>query len=140
MRVPTPGAIRDTCLCLAVRKAARGIARRYDDAFRPFGITSGQFSILAALAPERPIGMSALADALGMDRTTLTAALKPLAREGLVAARTGDRDRRMRRYALTEQGRAVFAEATAVWSRLQDELGAQSPEMGALRRQLASLG
>ncbi len=76
--------IRDHCLCLHAQRAARALARRFDRAFRPFGLTNGQFSLLMALNRPEPPAMGAVADLLAMDRTTLTAALKPLERRGLV--------------------------------------------------------
>ena len=86
--------VRDRCLCLHVQRAARVLARRFDDALRPFGVTNGQFSLLMSL--NRPDGprISDLVDLLGMDRTTLTAALKPLERKGLVTAQADKADRR----------------------------------------------
>src|SRR5258708_10385604 len=69
--------VRDTCLCLHVQRAARKIARRFDEALRPVGLTNGQFSLLMSLnRPESP-GMAAVAALLAMDCTTLTAAPKP---------------------------------------------------------------
>src|SRR5438128_9506101 len=76
--------VRDTCLCLHVQRAARALARRFDEALRPLGLTNGQFSVLMSLNRPKPPGMGPVADLLAMDRTTLTAALKPLERHGLV--------------------------------------------------------
>ncbi|MGC2529450.1 MAG: MarR family winged helix-turn-helix transcriptional regulator, partial [Candidatus Acidiferrum sp.] len=69
--------VRDCCLCLHVQRAARALARRFDDALRPVGLTNGQFSLLMSLNRPKPPGMTAVASFLAMDRTTLTAALKP---------------------------------------------------------------
>ena len=68
----------------ARQRAARALARRFDAAFRPLGLTSGQFSLLMSLNRPEPPTMGAVAALLAMDRTTLTAALKPLERRGLV--------------------------------------------------------
>src|SRR5689334_11458821 len=76
--------VRDTCLCLHLQRAARAIARRFDEALRPAGLTNGQFSLLMSLNRPEPPTISSVAHLLAMDRTTLTAALKPLARHGLV--------------------------------------------------------
>ena len=47
--------VRDTCLCLHLQRAARVVARKFDDVFRPLGITQGQFSLLMSLnRPEPP--------------------------------------------------------------------------------------
>src|ERR1700724_572810 len=76
--------VRDCCLCLHVQRAARALARRFDEALRPLGLTNGQFSLLMSLNRPQPAGIASVASLLAMDRTTLTAALKPLTRRGLV--------------------------------------------------------
>src|ERR671933_2323956 len=88
--------VRDTCLCLHVQRAARALARRFDEALRPVGLTNGQFSLLMALNRPEPAAMGPVARLLAMDRTTLTAALKPLERDGLVAIGADPTDRRGR--------------------------------------------
>src|SRR6202046_2373882 len=86
--------VRDTCLCLHVQRAARALARRFDVALRPVGLTNGQFSLLMSLNRPSPPAMGSVASLLAMDRTTLTAALKPLERRGLVKVTTDRLDRR----------------------------------------------
>src|SRR5579863_7425366 len=100
-------AVRDTCLCLHLQRAARAVARHFDEAFRPLGLTSGQFSLLMALNRAEPPTIGRVAALLAMDRTTLTAALKPLERRGLVEITIDAVDRRSRRLVLTAAGRAV---------------------------------
>ncbi len=86
--------VRDTCLCLHAQRAARALARRFDVALTPVGITSGQFSLLMSLnRPEPPI-LGSVAALLAMDRTTLTANLKPLERRHLVETVAHPTDRR----------------------------------------------
>src|SRR3954468_3876995 len=76
--------VRYTCLCLHVQRAARALARRFDESLRPLGLSNGQFSLMMSLnRPELP-SIGAVAALLAMDRTTLTAALTPLERRGLV--------------------------------------------------------
>src|SRR5258708_20530473 len=75
--------VRDCCLCLHVQRAARALARRFDEVLRPFGLTNGQFSLLMSLNRPEPPPMGPVASLLAMDRTTLTAALQPLDRPGL---------------------------------------------------------
>ncbi len=107
------------CVCLAVRRAARQVARRYDDAFRPLGITSGQFSILSALLRDETVPLGALADFLGMDRTTLNRNLKPLEDDRLVATTASREDRRVRGLVLTSKGRALLDRAIPIWRAAQ---------------------
>jgi DNA-binding MarR family transcriptional regulator len=109
--------IRDCCLCLHVQRAARGLARRFDNALRPIGLTNGQFSILVSLnRPEAP-EMGSVASLLAMDRTTLTAALKPLRRRGLVRVKADPSDRRCRRMTLTVKGRRLLTRAVPIWKK-----------------------
>jgi DNA-binding MarR family transcriptional regulator len=107
--------VRDHCLCLFVQRAARALARRFDNAFRPLGLTHGQFSLLMSLNRPHPPVMREVAALLGMDRTTLTAALKSLERRRLVEVRADEADRRSRRLVLTAAGRALLAAAYPVW-------------------------
>ncbi|AWK86184.1 MarR family winged helix-turn-helix transcriptional regulator [Azospirillum thermophilum] len=116
--------VRDACLCLHVQRAARALARRFDEAFRPFDLTNGQFSLMMALNRPEPPTIGAVAPLLAMDRTTLTAALKPLQRRGLVEALANPRDRRERRMALTPAGHALLLQALPVWRQTHAEIEA----------------
>jgi DNA-binding MarR family transcriptional regulator len=111
--------VRDACFCLNVQRAARALARRYDDALRPVGLTNGQFSLMMALNRPEPASIGVVAELLGMDRTTLTANLKPLERRRLVKVTIDAADRRSRRMTLTRAGRALLAEAMPIWRRMQ---------------------
>ncbi|MEG3151820.1 MarR family transcriptional regulator [Sphingomonas sp. ZT3P38] len=114
--------MRDHCLCLAAQRAARALSRRFDDVFRAFGITSGQFSLLNALNRPEPPSLGSVAELLAMDRTSLTANLKPLQRDGLVAVEADSSDRRIKRLALTGAGQRVLAEAMPIWTKVHGEI------------------
>lgn len=130
--------VRDTCLCLHVQRAARALARLFDDALRPVGLTNGQFSLLMSLNRPEPPPMGPVASLLAMDQTTLTAALKPLQRKGLVDVVPNPRDRRARLLRLTDDGRAVLQKALPIWESTHAALEAKMPEGNAdgLRRDL----
>jgi DNA-binding MarR family transcriptional regulator len=114
--------VRDTCLCLHVQRAARALARRFDEALRPLGLTNGQFSLLMSLNRPEPASMGSVAALLAMDRTTLTAALKPLERRGLVEIKADPADRRSRRVTLTPAGRTLLTRAVPIWERVHGEV------------------
>lgn len=124
--------VRDHCLCLHVRRAARALARRFDDALRPLGLTNGQFSLMMSLNRPHPPRIGEVSELLAMDRTTLTANLKPLERRGLVAVVADEKDKRSRRLTLTDDGRALLAKAVPVWTQTEAEteamLGRSSPD------------
>lgn len=109
--------VRDACLCLSFQRAARALARRFDEAFRPLGLTNGQFSLLMSLNRPEPPTMGSVAALLALDRTTLTAALKPLERRGLVRTAPDGKDKRARRLSLTDAGRELLAAAYPIWER-----------------------
>ncbi|MBI1407505.1 MAG: winged helix DNA-binding protein [Caulobacter sp.] len=133
--------IRDHCLCLHAQRAARVLGRRFDDALRPVGLTNTQFSLLNALNRPAPATIGDVARLLGADRTTLTAALKPLARDGLTTAEVDQKDSRARRIALTPAGHARLAAALPIWTAehaaLEAELAEGHPDQ--LRQGLGAL-
>ena len=131
--------VRDTCLCLAAQRAARALARRFDDAFRPLDLTNGQFSLLMALNRPKPPAIGALAEFLAMDRTTLTAALKPLERRGLVRIAVDPDDRRGRLLGLTAKGRKLLARALPIWREHHAALDKDVKTQPSLRQDLAGL-
>ena len=109
--------VRDTCLCLHLQRAARAVARRFDAALRPLSLTNGQFSLLMSLNREEPPSIGSVSALLVMDRTTLTANLKPLERRGLVKVTIDDGDKRTRRLKLTPAGRALLVAAVPIWKQ-----------------------
>ena len=120
--------VRDACLCLYVQRAARALARRFDDALRPIGLTNGQFSLMMSLNRPEPPDMGSVASLLGMDRTTLTAAVKPLERRGLLKIKVDPVDRRSRIMTLTQKGRRLLARAVPLWRRTHVAVEALLPD------------
>ncbi len=114
--------VRDACLCLHVQRAARALARRFDEVFRPFDLTHGQFSLLMSLNRPEPPSIGSIATLLAMDRTTLTAALKPLERRRLVKVSVDKEDKRSRKLTITPPGRALLAKAFPVWVQTHTEI------------------
>jgi DNA-binding MarR family transcriptional regulator len=114
--------VRDTCLCLHLQRAARAVARRFDTALRPLGLTSGQFSLLMSLNRPEPASIGNVSTLLAMDRTTLTANLKPLERRGLLTVTADDADKRTRRLTLTLAGQALLGAAVPAWRRTHADI------------------
>ena len=133
--------VRDACLCLHTQRAARVLARRFDAALRPAGLTNEQFSLLMALNRPQPPQIGELATLLGADRTTLTAALKPLVRQNLAEVQPDADDGRVRRAALTPDGHARLATALPYWTETHAEIEAELADADPvrLRRDLTSL-
>jgi DNA-binding MarR family transcriptional regulator len=113
--------VRDTCICYNLQRAARHYARRHDEALRPAGLTNGQFAAMMMLLRPYPPTITALAGEMVMDRTTLTALIKPLQRRRLVKASIDADDRRQRRLTLTGEGRRALEQALPLWQSARQE-------------------
>jgi DNA-binding MarR family transcriptional regulator len=109
------------CLCLASRRTARAITRRFDAALRPFGIKATQFTLLATLELKGPQPVGALAAFIGAERTTLTRNLAVAEGQSLVTIRPGA-DARARIVCIAARGRQVLRRTFPVWRRTQNEL------------------
>jgi DNA-binding MarR family transcriptional regulator len=133
--------VRDACLCLHVQRAARALARRFDEALRPLDLTSGQFSLLVSLNRPEPPTIKSVAALLALDRTTLTANLKPLERRGLLKIATDKEDKRSRRLMVTAAGRALLRKAFPIWkaTHVETESLIRHGNADQLRKALISL-
>lgn len=129
------------CICTHLRRAARGVSRHYDEALAGFGVNVAQFSLLRHLQRlDRP-SITALAEAMGLERSTLGRNLRVLQADGLVALGDGD-DQRNRVVLLTEAGKQLLHVAHPAWEQAQkalvERLGVgQRDELVRLLEQLA---
>lgn len=108
------------CVSFRLRRAARMVAKRYDDALRPVGLRNTQFSVLGALAYLGETGIGELAVQMATDGTTLTRNLDVLVRRGLIENVPAE-DGRVRRVRLTPVGRETLEEALPLWRTAQNE-------------------
>ena len=129
------------CNCFAARQAARRITRLYERHLSQAGLTTAQFSILVLVDEKGDAGMTELAQALAMDRTTLLRALKPLQRERLLATRPSAGDARQLALSLSPAGRQKLKQGARLWRQAQGEFEARvGPERAAhLRHELLAL-
>ncbi len=129
--------VRDRCLCLHLQRAGRVVARMFDEALRPLDLTNGQFSILNAINRPKPPRLAELARFLGMDHSTMTAAVKPLERRGLMMVKVDTEDRRSRLASLTAAGHELLVKAVPIWRATHDrldELAGENISLGALNK------
>lgn len=119
----TPPELLETaqCLCLASRRAARSITRKFDHALRPMGLRATQFTLLGALALKGPQPIGALAELMGVDRTTLSRNLAVAEKKSLVMVRTGE-DARSHLASITPAGKRALTRAFKAWRKTQTEL------------------
>ncbi len=109
------------CACANLRKAVRPVSQLSDDAFRPIGLRATQFGLLGATGMLGPLTINRLAEAIVMDRTTLTRNLRPLEKQGLLGIRSG-KDRREREVSITRRGQVVLAKGYPLWKKAQGKV------------------
>jgi DNA-binding MarR family transcriptional regulator len=109
------------CACGRLRRAARALTQRYDDAMAPADLRVTQFSLLRSLSRFGPARISDLAERQLLDRTALSRNLDPLLERGWVAVTPG-RDARTREVALTTKGGAALRRAEPYWKRAQEDV------------------
>ncbi|MEZ5561120.1 MAG: MarR family transcriptional regulator [Pseudomonadales bacterium] len=107
------------CVSNNLHKTARAVTRIYAEEMRPAGLARSQFAILNVLETAGPQAISALAEHLFMDRTTLTRNLKPLRSAGLISRQTSTTDARVALIAITPEGRRKVRQARRYWRRAQ---------------------
>ena len=112
------------CLCLASRRAARMLTRAYDRELRRYDIRATQFTVLVMLLLRGPTAIGELADALGMERTTLTRNLGVLEGRGWIELRPGEADARVRIAKVTRSGSRRVEEAFPAWRTAQAKAAA----------------
>ena len=116
-----PDAVLDVCLCHSVRRAARALSRLYDAALAPYGLKSGQFTLLTAIAALGPVSVSRLGEIMRMDASTLSRNLKPLRAAGYLHA-DGASGRRAGQMELTSAGSKLLADSLPAWQAIQSEV------------------
>src|SRR5262245_20644694 len=118
---PTRNELLADCACFDLRKATRAVSRMYDDFLRDAGVNVTQFSQLRLIGAAQEISASTLGRHMVMDRTSVTRALAPLERDGLISSRRGA-DKRIRVVSLTKKGRKLLEDAEPKWRRAQETL------------------
>ena len=118
-------------------RAAQQCRSYFDALVEPLGIHGRHFGVLAVLGEGKPMSQVEMGERLGIDRNTMVLLLDDLEGRGLVTRRRDPRDRRAHLVSLTDTGRDVLAESTALAQRTNDEVFA--PLSVAERAQLHSL-
>jgi DNA-binding MarR family transcriptional regulator len=109
------------CACFDLRKTTRAVSRMYDGFLRDKGLNITQFSLLRLIRNEKELSISTLGRYMAMDRTSITRALAPLERDGLIDSRPGA-DKRIRIVSVTSKGRRLIENAAPEWHKAQQAL------------------
>ena len=109
----------ENCPCFRARAAARRITRDYDEALKGIGLKSTQFTLLAIIKGKEPSSITAMADKLAMERTSLIRTLELMASRGLIEL-AAEGYRRERKVSITEQGEQMLEKALPLWKQMQN--------------------
>ncbi|SHN00907.1 MarR family winged helix-turn-helix transcriptional regulator [Phytopseudomonas punonensis] len=128
------------CLCTRLRRASRGVSKLYDDALSGVGLNVAQYSLLRHLQRLNQPSITDLAQAMGLERSTLGRNLRVLEGRNLVMLQDGA-DQRNRLVAMTEAGEQLVSDALDAWQGVQVQLKqrVQTHHLQALDELLASL-
>jgi DNA-binding MarR family transcriptional regulator len=126
--MPSPSSLKaeplSGCTCSKLRRLSRRITAVYDRALSAAGIRVTQYSLLAQVRRLQGVSMSQMAEALDMDRTTLTRNLKPLIQAQWIEVVPSEQDARIRAVRITPAGEAQWQAARVHWRRAQGEINA----------------
>lgn len=103
----------------------------------PVGLTPGQFGAMAIIAANPGLKQIELGGALGVDRSTIVAAVDKLEKRGLVERRAVPHDRRAHALTLTAEGQRVYRKALGLVERHETKIA--SGLTAAERAQLLAL-
>ena len=108
------------CASFNFRRTARAVTQLYDLALQKSGLRSTQFAILVGLRKTQPVSISALAEVLTIDQTTLTRSLRLLEKERLITI--SERSTMRQRFlAVTPKGERALARCLPLWRKAHKE-------------------
>jgi MarR family transcriptional regulator, organic hydroperoxide resistance regulator len=128
---------RQVCFALAV--AARNVIAVYRPLLEPMGLTHPQYLVMLALWGRSPLSVKELSGLLQLDPGTLSPLLKRLEAGGLVRRGRDSDDERVLAVTLTDEGRALRAEAEKIPPTIVDRLGMEISELEDLHTALTRL-
>src|SRR5712671_664269 len=121
MKANTRNELLAECACFDLRNATRAVSRMYEDFLRDEGLNGTRFSLLSLIRAGKELSVSTLGREMALDRTSITRALAPLERDGLIHSRPGA-DKRIRIVSVTNKGRKLVEDAEPKWCQAQEAL------------------
>jgi len=107
-----------SCTCAHLRRVSRAFTKAYENALKPSGISSSQFTILNILLEKGPLSINELAASMDIDRTTLSRNLAPMQRDELLTVES-EEDLRRKVVSISNLGRAKLDNALPLWQSAQ---------------------
>ncbi len=115
----------ETCAGWNLRRAARRITQFLEERMMASGVSFSQFGLMAEIASADDDTVSAIAERMGLDQSTLSRTLRTLEAEGLLEIAAVESDQRKRMVWLTEKGARKLEAALAIWREAHAKLARQ---------------
>lgn len=129
----------DRQVCFALAVANRAVLGVYRPILEPLGLTHPQYLVMLALWEQSPRSVKDIGHALQLDSPTLSPLLKRLQTAGLITRERSKDDERQLDISLTEQGRALRAEAEKIPPTIMARLGVSEAQLEALHTALTHI-
>ncbi len=124
-------------VCFALVTAARNVVSIYRPVLEPLGLTHPQYLVMLALWERSPRALGELAADLALEPATLSPLVKRLEAQGRVHRSRRRSDERVLEVDLTEEGRALRAQALSVPEQIMARVGMDAEALAHLRDALA---
>jgi len=137
---PTPPLLKlDVQLCFTLYSTMLGINKVYRKHLQGLDLTYPQYLVMLVLWERDGLNVSEICERLFLETTTLTPLLKRLEGRGLIHRRRSAADERQVIVTLSDEGRALRAQAEPIPGCLATAMDCSLDEIGALRDQLLAL-
>ncbi len=129
----------DSQLCFSIYSASIAIHRVYKPMLDALGITYTQYLVLSALWETDALTITAIADRLALEPSTITPAVKRLESAGFVTRQRSTSDERQVQVHLTPKGSNLHPKTGCLTDTLLSRSGLTVPEMIDLNHKVQAL-
>jgi DNA-binding MarR family transcriptional regulator len=129
----------DEQLCFSIYATGIAINRAYKPMLDALGVTYTQYLALSTLWEHDGLSISAIADRLVLEPSTITPAVKRLESAGFLTRKRSAADERSVEVRLTQKGKELHAKTGCLTESLLRRSGFTIPEMIELNRQVQRL-
>lgn len=129
----------DLHLCFAMYSTNIAINRLYKPLLDRLGITYPQYLVISVLAEQGSQSVSAIADRLSLESSTITPLVKRLETAGLLKRQRNPQDERQVIVTLTAKGQTMRQDATCLTQTLLESSGLPVEEIIRLNTEICAL-
>jgi DNA-binding MarR family transcriptional regulator len=107
------------CALFDVNRLSRLLTGLYNEKMKDVPLSISQYTLVVNIEALAPARVTEVADAMLMDRTSVTRLTEPLITRGLLKIEQSEEDRRARNLTVTAKGRAALRASEQAWQDAQ---------------------